>query len=164
MHPSQEADRRACKLTNMTSVSRSIAEHRLNIREGCQPIRQKRRGQASKMNKAIQEEVTKLMEAEIMREVHYHDWLSNPIMESKSVHKKRSGDEATITPNIERSSKPKRKAGELKQILIQIRGKVTPLLQNPQKGWQVARSFDGKGITAQVQFNFVTKSCHAKPP
>ncbi|GJU05749.1 hypothetical protein Tco_1122179 [Tanacetum coccineum] len=83
MHPSQEADRRAWKLTNMTSVSRSIAEHRLNIREGCQPIRQKRRGQALKMNKAIQEEVTKLMEAEIMREVHYHDWLSNPIMVKK---------------------------------------------------------------------------------
>ncbi|GJS46212.1 hypothetical protein Tco_0596333 [Tanacetum coccineum] len=63
----------AWKPANMTGVPRSIAEHRLNIREGCQPIRQKRRGQAPDMNKAIQEEVTKLMEAEIMREVHYHD-------------------------------------------------------------------------------------------
>ncbi|GKD27798.1 hypothetical protein Tco_1234012, partial [Tanacetum coccineum] len=34
-------------------------------------------------NKAIQEEVAKLVEAEIMREVHYHDWLSNPVMVKK---------------------------------------------------------------------------------
>ncbi|GKF57902.1 hypothetical protein Tco_0171439 [Tanacetum coccineum] len=66
------------KPADMTGVPRFIAEHRLNIREGCQPIRQKRRGQAPDRNKEIQEEVAKLVEAEIMREVHYHDWLSNP--------------------------------------------------------------------------------------
>ncbi|GJX04093.1 reverse transcriptase domain-containing protein [Tanacetum coccineum] len=63
-----------------TGVPRSVAEHRLNIREGCQPIRQKRKGHAPDRNKAIQEEVAKLVEAGIMKEVHYHDWLSNPIM------------------------------------------------------------------------------------
>nr|GEV02990.1 hypothetical protein [Tanacetum cinerariifolium] len=68
------------KPVDMTGVPRSIAEHRLNIREGYQPIRQKIRGQAPDRNKAIQEEVAKLVEAEIMRELHYHDWLSNPIM------------------------------------------------------------------------------------
>nr|GEU59433.1 reverse transcriptase domain-containing protein [Tanacetum cinerariifolium] len=67
------------KPADMTAVPRSIAEHRLNIREGCQPIRQKRREQAPDRNKAIQEEV-ELVEAEIIREVHYHDWLSNPVM------------------------------------------------------------------------------------
>ncbi|GJY01717.1 reverse transcriptase domain-containing protein [Tanacetum coccineum] len=70
----------AWKLADMTGVPRSIVEHRLNVRKGCQPIRQKRRGQAPNRNKAIQEEVTKLVEAEIMREVHYHDWISNPVM------------------------------------------------------------------------------------
>nr|GEY40153.1 reverse transcriptase domain-containing protein [Tanacetum cinerariifolium] len=34
----------AWKPTDMTGVLRNIAEHRLNIREGCTPIRQKRRG------------------------------------------------------------------------------------------------------------------------
>ncbi|GJS75449.1 reverse transcriptase domain-containing protein [Tanacetum coccineum] len=43
-------------------------EHRLNIRKGCPPIRQKRRGQAPDQNKAIQEEVAKLMDAQTMRE------------------------------------------------------------------------------------------------
>ncbi|GJS20363.1 reverse transcriptase domain-containing protein [Tanacetum coccineum] len=54
--------------TVMVGVPRSIAEHRLNIQEGCPPIRQKRRGQAPDKNKAIQEEVTKLVKAQIMRE------------------------------------------------------------------------------------------------
>ncbi|GJT79286.1 reverse transcriptase domain-containing protein [Tanacetum coccineum] len=48
----------------MSGVTRNIAEHRLNIREGCPPVRQKRRGQAADRNQAIQEEVEKLVEAD----------------------------------------------------------------------------------------------------
>ncbi|GJR76324.1 hypothetical protein Tco_0088689 [Tanacetum coccineum] len=70
--------------TNMTGVPRHIAEHRLNVREGCQPIRQKKRGQAAERNIAINDEVSKLVAAGIMREVHYHDWLSNPVMVKKN--------------------------------------------------------------------------------
>nr|GFA34221.1 reverse transcriptase domain-containing protein [Tanacetum cinerariifolium] len=62
----------------MTGVPRSVAEHRLSVREGYPPVRQKKRGQAPERTKAIQAEVEKLVEAEIMREVYYHDWLSNP--------------------------------------------------------------------------------------
>ncbi|GKC46015.1 reverse transcriptase domain-containing protein, partial [Tanacetum coccineum] len=237
------------KPADMTGVLRSIAEHRLNIREGCQPIRQKRRGQAPDRNKAIQEEVAKLVEAEIMREVHYHDLLSNPVMKStrksnlsadipssifldvyKGYHqiqmveedeektafhtnqgvfcytkmsfglknagatyqrlvdkafekqigrnlevyvddlharnqslprKSGSDDEATVTLNIKRSSKPKRKAGELKQNLIQIREKVTSFLQNPQKGSGKRGPFDGKGLTAST--SLFCQSCLANP-
>ncbi|GKD69959.1 reverse transcriptase domain-containing protein [Tanacetum coccineum] len=67
----------------MTGVPRSIAEHQLNIREGYTPVRQKKRGQALERAKAIQAEVQKLVEARIMREVHYQDWLSNPVMVKK---------------------------------------------------------------------------------
>ncbi|GJU08130.1 hypothetical protein Tco_1124560 [Tanacetum coccineum] len=45
--------------------------------------KEKKKGQAPERNKAIQEEVAKLVEAKIMREVHYHDWLSNPVMVKK---------------------------------------------------------------------------------
>ncbi|GKG16652.1 hypothetical protein Tco_0361609, partial [Tanacetum coccineum] len=41
----------------MTGVSRHIAEDRLNVREGCSPVRQKKRSQAPERNKAIQEEL-----------------------------------------------------------------------------------------------------------
>ncbi|GKE51961.1 reverse transcriptase domain-containing protein [Tanacetum coccineum] len=70
----------AWKPANMTGVPRHIAEHRLNVRKGCSPVRQKKRGQAANRNQAIQEEVGKLVEAGIMKKVHYHDWLSNPVM------------------------------------------------------------------------------------
>ncbi|GKE24222.1 reverse transcriptase domain-containing protein [Tanacetum coccineum] len=53
------------------------------MREGCSPVRQKKRGQAADRNQAIHEEVKKLVEAGIMKEVHYHDWLSNLIMVKK---------------------------------------------------------------------------------
>ncbi|GKG52019.1 hypothetical protein Tco_0544657, partial [Tanacetum coccineum] len=43
--------------SNMTGVPRSIAEHRLNIREGYTPVRQKKRGQAPERTKDIQAEV-----------------------------------------------------------------------------------------------------------
>nr|GEV17271.1 reverse transcriptase domain-containing protein [Tanacetum cinerariifolium] len=69
--------------SDMTGVPRSIAEHRLNVREGCPPVRQKKRGQALERTKAIQTEVEKIVEAGIMREVYYHDWLSNPVLVKK---------------------------------------------------------------------------------
>ncbi|GJZ61653.1 reverse transcriptase domain-containing protein [Tanacetum coccineum] len=71
------------KPADVTGVPRHIAEHRLNIQEGCLPIRQKKRGQAQERNKPIQEEVEKLVDAGIMKEVHYHSWLSNPVMVKK---------------------------------------------------------------------------------
>ncbi|GKA39457.1 hypothetical protein Tco_0732008 [Tanacetum coccineum] len=56
----------------------------LNVREVVlHAIRQKKRGQAPERNKAIQEEVEKLVDAGIMKEVHYHNWLSNPFMVKK---------------------------------------------------------------------------------
>ncbi|GKC92361.1 reverse transcriptase domain-containing protein [Tanacetum coccineum] len=71
------------KPADMTGIPRHIAKHRLNVREGCSLVRQKKRGQATVRNQVIQEEVGKLVEAGIMKEVHYHDWLSNPIMVKK---------------------------------------------------------------------------------
>nr|GEW30859.1 reverse transcriptase domain-containing protein [Tanacetum cinerariifolium] len=53
---------------DMTGVPRHVAEHRLNIREGCPPVRQKRRSQAADRNQAIQEEVKKLVNDGIMKE------------------------------------------------------------------------------------------------
>nr|GEX76723.1 reverse transcriptase domain-containing protein [Tanacetum cinerariifolium] len=51
--------------------------------EGCPPVRQKRISQAVDKNQAIQEEIRKLVDAGIMKEVHYYSWLSNPVMVKK---------------------------------------------------------------------------------
>nr|GEX42972.1 reverse transcriptase domain-containing protein [Tanacetum cinerariifolium] len=69
--------------SDMTGVPRSVEEHRLNIREGYSLVRQKKMGQDPERAKAIQAEVQKLVEAGIMREVYYHDWLSNTVMVKK---------------------------------------------------------------------------------
>ncbi|GJW68109.1 hypothetical protein Tco_0122533 [Tanacetum coccineum] len=63
----------AWKPADMTGVPRHIAKHRLNVRKGCPPVRQKKRGQAADNNQAIQE-----VNDGIMKEVHCHSWLSNP--------------------------------------------------------------------------------------
>ncbi|GJX58844.1 hypothetical protein Tco_0290234 [Tanacetum coccineum] len=63
----------AWKPADMTGLPRHITKHCLNVQEGCSPVRQKKRGQAADRNRAIQEEVGKLVEAGIMKEVHYHD-------------------------------------------------------------------------------------------
>ncbi|GKA28211.1 reverse transcriptase domain-containing protein, partial [Tanacetum coccineum] len=73
----------AWKTANMTGVPRHITEHRLNVQEGCPPVRQKKRCQTSDTNQAMQEEVEKLIDAGIMKEVHYHSWLSNSVMVKK---------------------------------------------------------------------------------
>ncbi|GJY58171.1 reverse transcriptase domain-containing protein [Tanacetum coccineum] len=58
------------------SSNKFYSKHR-SIWDGYPPARQKKRGQAAK---AIQAEVQKLVEAGLMREVYYYDWLSNPVM------------------------------------------------------------------------------------
>ncbi|GJU10560.1 reverse transcriptase domain-containing protein [Tanacetum coccineum] len=42
--------------TDMAGVPRQIAEHKLNLRKGCQPVRQKKKGQAAERNIAINDE------------------------------------------------------------------------------------------------------------
>ncbi|GKB66468.1 reverse transcriptase domain-containing protein [Tanacetum coccineum] len=73
----------AWKPANMKGVPRHIAEHRLNVLEGYSPVRQKKRVQTPKRNKAIQEEVEKLVDPGIMKDAHYHSWLSKPVMVKK---------------------------------------------------------------------------------
>nr|GEW00348.1 reverse transcriptase domain-containing protein [Tanacetum cinerariifolium] len=52
--------------SDMTGVPRSIFKHRLDIREGYSPVRQKKMRQAPERAKAIQVEVQKLVEAGIL--------------------------------------------------------------------------------------------------
>nr|GEX83031.1 reverse transcriptase domain-containing protein [Tanacetum cinerariifolium] len=81
IHP--EYLKQTIMIADMTGVPRHIAENRLNICEGCLPVRQKKRVQSPERNKAIYEEVEKLVDADIIKEVHYDSWLSNPVMVKK---------------------------------------------------------------------------------
>nr|GFA33619.1 reverse transcriptase domain-containing protein [Tanacetum cinerariifolium] len=52
---------------HMTGVPRSIIEHKLKIRQGYSPVRQKKHGQAPERAKAILEEVHKLVDAVMVK-------------------------------------------------------------------------------------------------
>ncbi|GKB77135.1 reverse transcriptase domain-containing protein, partial [Tanacetum coccineum] len=95
----QNLDVFSWKPADMTGVPRHMAEHRLNVREGCPPVRQKKKGQAPKRNKAIQEEVEKLVDAGIIKEVHYHGWLSNPFMEGMFLGYKVNAEGLKVCPD-----------------------------------------------------------------
>ena len=61
-----------------------MIEHSLNIYATKKPIQQKRRVFALEQNKAIMEEVEKLLTAGFIREVYYPKWLANVVMVKKS--------------------------------------------------------------------------------
>ena len=77
----------------MLGIDRKIIQHHLNINPECKPIQQKRRIFAPERNKAVTEEVKKLLETDFIREVFYPDWLANVAM----VKKMASGELASIS-------------------------------------------------------------------
>ena len=69
---------------NMPGIDPSVIVHRLNVNPTSSPIRQKKRVFAQERDKAIAEEVRKLLEAGFIREVFYPDWLANVVMVKNS--------------------------------------------------------------------------------
>ena len=68
----------------MPGIDPSVIVHRLNVNTTSSPIRQKKRVFAQERDKAIAEEVKKLLEAGFIREVYYPDWLANVFMVKKA--------------------------------------------------------------------------------
>ena len=58
---------------DMPGIDPSVIVHRLNVNSASSPIRQKKRVFAQERDKAIAEEVRKLLEADFIQEVYYPD-------------------------------------------------------------------------------------------
>ena len=71
----------------MLGINPSIMVHMLNVSPSFPPIWQKNKVFAKELDKAIEEEVCKLQEAEFIREVYYPDWLVNVVMVKKANRK-----------------------------------------------------------------------------
>ena len=69
---------------DMPGIDPSIIVHKLNVNPDSSPIRQKKRVFAQERDKAVAEEVRKLLEAGFIREVYYADWLANVVMVRKN--------------------------------------------------------------------------------
>ena len=71
----------------MGGVDPTVITHRLNVNPSFKSIKQKRRSFAPKRQKAIIEEVGKLLQAKAIREVEYPEWLANVVLVKKANEK-----------------------------------------------------------------------------
>nr|ABA97545.1 retrotransposon protein, putative, unclassified [Oryza sativa Japonica Group] len=83
------ADVFAWRPADMPGVPREVIEHRLAVRPGARPVRQKVRRQAPERQAFIREEVARLLEAGFIREVIHPEWLANPVVVPKANSKLR---------------------------------------------------------------------------
>ena len=71
----------------MPGIDPSIIVHKLNVSPSFSLVSQKKWVFMQERDKAIVEEVCKLQEADIIREVYYPDWLDNVVMVKKANEK-----------------------------------------------------------------------------
>nr|XP_023885253.1 uncharacterized protein LOC111997403 [Quercus suber] len=69
---------------DMPGIPADIIQHRLNVDPGKRPVQQKRRVFAPERNKAVIDEVNKLLTINFIREVYYPEWLANVVMVKKA--------------------------------------------------------------------------------
>ena len=80
----QNRDVFAWKQEDMGGIDPAIITHRLNVSPSFKSVNQKRRSFASERQKAINEEVGKLLQAGAIREMEYLEWLANVVLVKKA--------------------------------------------------------------------------------
>ena len=78
----QNIDMFAWKQEDMGGIDPAVITHKMNVSSSFKPIKQKR-SFAPERQKAINEEVKKLLQAKAIREVEYPDWLANVVLVKK---------------------------------------------------------------------------------
>ena len=68
----------------MGGINLAVITHKLNISPSFKLVKQKRRSCTPKRQKAINEEVNKLLQAKAIREVEYFNWLANVVLIKKA--------------------------------------------------------------------------------
>ena len=79
----QNKDVFAWEQADMGGIDPTVITHRLNVISSFKPVKQKRRSFAPERQKAINEEVGKLLQAGAIREVEYPEWLANVVLVKK---------------------------------------------------------------------------------
>ena len=68
----------------MPGIDKRVIKHNFNVGPTKKPVQQKRQVFTPERNKAIMEEVEKLLTTGFIREVYYPKWLANIVMVKKS--------------------------------------------------------------------------------
>ena len=69
---------------DISGIPTSIIQHCLNVDPEKKLVQQRRRVFSPEQNKAVMDEVSKLLVANFIREVHYPEWLANVVMVKKA--------------------------------------------------------------------------------
>ena len=85
----------------MGGIEPVVITHRLNVGPSFKPVKQKRRSFALERQKAINEQVGKLLQVDAIREVEYPKWLANVVLVKKQTS---NGDFASISQISKRSA------------------------------------------------------------
>ena len=64
----------------MPGIPTEVTEHSLKIHPGSKPVKQHLHRFDEEKRRAIGEEITKLLAARFIREVHHLEWLANPVL------------------------------------------------------------------------------------
>ena len=80
----QNKDVFAWKQADMGGIDPTVITHRLNVSPSFKPVKQKRRSFEPERQKAINEEVGKLLQVGAIREVEYPEWLANVVLVKKT--------------------------------------------------------------------------------
>ncbi|CAA0824155.1 Unknown protein, partial [Striga hermonthica] len=80
----QNSDVFAWKHEDMKGIDPGVASHKLNLDRTVRPVVQKRRKLGPDRQKALEEEVKKLIDNKFIKEAKYLTWVSNPVLVKKS--------------------------------------------------------------------------------
>ena len=72
------------KQADMGGIDPTVITHKLHTNPSFKPVKKKRRSFAPERQKAINEEVGKLLQAGAIREVEYPEWLANVVLVKKA--------------------------------------------------------------------------------
>ena len=72
------------KQEDIGGIDPAIITHKLSVSPSFKPVKQKRRSFAPERQKAINEEVSKLLQEGAIREVEYPEWLANVVLVKKA--------------------------------------------------------------------------------
>lgn len=80
----ENSDVFAYEAQDMPGIDPSLISHQLNVLPHAKPVQQRRRNFSADKNKAVEEEVQKLLNAGFIEPCQYPEWLANVVMVKKS--------------------------------------------------------------------------------
>ena len=73
--------------SDLRGISRDVMEHTLKVEPNAKPVKQGQQPISEEREKAAQAEVQKLLDAGVIHEVQYPEWLANVVMVPKKIGK-----------------------------------------------------------------------------